>query len=142
MRLMSSFDALLSHAIAKRAGVNPTDVETMDLLNTLGPMTAGELSRRTGLTTGATTRLIDRLARKGYVRRTPDESDRRRVVIEPIEENLAPLQALFDPVIERMNAAWATFSHEELASILDFVRKSNAAVAEANAELRSALPQA
>ncbi len=139
---MSSFDALLSHAIAKRAGVNPTDVETMDLLNTLGPMTAGELSRRTGLTTGATTRLIDRLARKGYVRRTPDESDRRRVVIEPIEENLAPLQALFDPVIERMNAAWATFSHEELASILDFVRKSNAAVAEANAELRSALPQA
>src|SRR5438128_11934236 len=56
MRLMSSFDALFSQAVAERVGMHATDIETMDLLNTLGPMTAGELAERTGLSSGATTR--------------------------------------------------------------------------------------
>jgi DNA-binding MarR family transcriptional regulator len=57
----------------------------MDLLNTLGPMTAGELAGRTGLSSGATTRLIDRMERAGYVRRRSDEHDRRCVIVEPVE---------------------------------------------------------
>src|SRR5919109_4895952 len=84
MRLMSSFDALFSQAVAERVGMHSTDIETMDLLNTLGPMTAGELSERTGLSSGATTRLIDRMERAGYVRRRPDQHDRRCVIVEPV----------------------------------------------------------
>ena len=137
MRLMSSFDALFSHAVAERAGVHATDIETMDLLNTLGTMTAGELSERTGLTSGATTRLIDRLVRKGYVRRKADETDRRRVLIEPVYEDMGELAELYEPLGERLREFWVSLTPEELRIILDFVRRSNAAIAAANAEIRA-----
>jgi DNA-binding MarR family transcriptional regulator len=135
---MSSFDALLSHAIAERVGAHATDIETMDLLNTLGTMTAGELSRRTGLSSGATTRLIDRLVRKGYVRRVADESDRRRVLIEPVYENLGELGALYRPLMDGMLEVISGFSDDQLATVIEFVRCSNACVSQVNASLRAA----
>ncbi|MTE11306.1 MarR family transcriptional regulator [Nocardia sp. CT2-14] len=58
----------------------------------------GELAARTGLTTGPTTRLIDRLEQAGYMRRVPDANDRRKVLVEPVgrpadlDRMLAPRQ--------------------------------------------------
>lgn len=137
MRLMSSFDALFSHAVAERVGMHNTDIETLDLLNVLGPMTAGQLSASTGLSSGATTRLIDRLERAGFVRRVPDEADRRRVFIQPIYERMASVAGLYRPMADRLAKVWSEFSDDELEVVLRFARESNAAVAEANAELRS-----
>jgi DNA-binding MarR family transcriptional regulator len=137
MRLMSSFDALLSHAIASEVGMHNTDIETMDLLNIFGPMTAGELSARTGLSSGATTRLIDRLERVGFVRRTQDAADRRRVIIELVPENLDELMQLFGPLTEKLDALWGSYSDEQLSTIIDFARRSNQIVREENARLRA-----
>jgi DNA-binding MarR family transcriptional regulator len=137
MRLMSSFDALFSQAVAERVGMHSTDIETMDLLNTLGPMTAGELSERTGLSSGATTRLIDRMERAGYVRRRSDEHDRRCVIVEPVQENLGEIGACFQPLADGLIEFWSTFSDEELDTIIEFVRQNNAVVAELNARMRA-----
>jgi len=137
MRLMSSFDSLFSQAVAERVGMHQTDIETMDLLNTIGPMTAGDLSERTGLTSGATTRLIDRLERVGYVRRRHDQADRRCVVIEPVPENLEELGALFQPMADVMAELWSKLGDHELDVITDFVRRNNSAVAEINARMRA-----
>ena len=46
-------------------------------------MPVGRLGELTALTTGATTRMVDRLEQAGYVRRVPDPADRRRVIVEP-----------------------------------------------------------
>jgi DNA-binding MarR family transcriptional regulator len=137
MRLMSSFDSLFSHAVSECVGMHQTDIETMDLLNTLGPMTAGELSARTGLSSGATTRLIDRLERAGFVRRCADATDRRRVIIEPLPENLGELAALFQPLAQEMDDMCAGFTPEELTVIIKFLRGSNTVTAKANARLRA-----
>jgi DNA-binding MarR family transcriptional regulator len=137
MRLMSSFDALFSQAVADRVGVHSTDIETLDLLNVLGPMTAGRLSQLTGLSTGATTRLVDRLVRAGFVRREPDDQDRRRVIIAPVPENLGDVGKLYVPLMEKLGAVWASFSDDELAVILRFAQNSNNAVSEANAIVRA-----
>jgi DNA-binding MarR family transcriptional regulator len=136
MRLMSSFDALFSQAVAERIGMHSTDIETMDLLNTLGPMTAGELSRRTGLSSGATTRLIDRLEHAGLVRRSPDAADRRRVIIEPAYENLDELAVLFALMADGIAKILSSYSAEQLDAFLEFITRCNALVAELNAELR------
>src|SRR5574341_698607 len=133
MRLMSSFDSLFSQAVAERVGMHQTDIETMDLLNTLGPMTAGELSERTGLTSGATTRLIDRLERVGYVRRCADSKDRRCVIIEPVSENLDKLAALFQPMLDTMTEVWSQLQDHELDVVIGFLRRNNTALAEINA---------
>ena len=140
MRLMSSFDSLFSHAVAERTGMHSTDIETMDLLNVLGSMTAGRLSQMTGLSSGATTRLIDRLVRAGLVRRVADPADRRRVHIEPIEANLQAIGEMYTPLADALGRTWASFTDEELAVILRFVRESNAVVASENARLRGREP--
>ncbi len=42
-------------------------------------MSAGELAEATGLSSAATTTLLDRLERKGFVQRERDTVDRRKV---------------------------------------------------------------
>lgn len=65
--------------VAARLGINRTDLRCLDLLHETGTMSAGPLAVGSGLTTGATTRMLDRLERIGYIRRLPDREDRRRV---------------------------------------------------------------
>ena len=136
MRLMSSFDALFSQAVADRIGMHPTDIETLDLLNTLGPMTPGILSQRTGLSTGATTRMIDRLERAGYVRRQP-AADRRSVIIVPRWENLDAVAELFAPLADGLAEVWSEYEDDQLDLFAEFLRRSSARVAEVNARLRA-----
>jgi len=57
---------LHAQAGAKACGLGATDLYALNILELSGPMTPGELAARTGLTTGPTTRLIDRLAKDGY----------------------------------------------------------------------------
>jgi DNA-binding MarR family transcriptional regulator len=62
--------------------VSDSDVEALEMLLDSGSATAGRLAELMGLTTGAVTRVIDRLEQGGYVRRIPDPADRRRVIVE------------------------------------------------------------
>ncbi|WP_328402254.1 MarR family transcriptional regulator [Nocardia sp. NBC_00403] len=63
---------LHARAGAKALDLGATDLYALNILELTGPMTPGELGARTGLTTGPTTRLIDRLEHAGYVRRSAD----------------------------------------------------------------------
>jgi DNA-binding MarR family transcriptional regulator len=124
---VSSLSVLFSQAVAERVGMNPTDLETLDVLHRSGPIPAGRLAELTGLTTGAVTGLVDRLERRGYVRREPDPSDRRRVIVRPLPENAArDLGPFFASIGQAMNELAARYGDEELAVILDFMRRAGA----------------
>lgn len=69
-------------AVADYLNVSRTEARCMDVLHQAGPMTAGRLAQHTRLTTGAITKITDRLADLGYVRRASDPRDRRRVIVE------------------------------------------------------------
>ena len=87
-RHLATATILFHQAIADRLGMHLTDHKCGDILVQTGPITAGELAERTGLTTGAITGVIDRLEKAGYVRRVKDPDDRRRVIIEPLAERI------------------------------------------------------
>jgi len=99
-----------------------TDLRCLDIVCRAGPITAGELAERTGLTTGAITGVIDRLENAGFVRRAKDPTDRRRVVIEPftdkMEREIAPL---FESIARLMADLCARYSTRELAVVRDFI---------------------
>jgi len=97
MRRSSAAGVLHGQAIAKRVGVNSSDLECLDLILLNGPSTAGDIARRTGLTSGAVTGLIDRLERLGLVERTADAQDRRKVLVRVREDKIAPIGELFAP---------------------------------------------
>jgi DNA-binding MarR family transcriptional regulator len=75
---------ILLHELAcRKASVSAADQSFLLLFSRYGTMTAGELARRTGLTTGAITGVIARLKKSKMIRRTFDPADRRKVILEP-----------------------------------------------------------
>ena len=76
------------------------------------------------LTSGAVTGLIDRLERAGFVRRTPDPHDRRKVFVEVLPDRMATLDALFVPVNEAMTALLRTYPPQDLERFADFLEKA------------------
>ncbi len=116
---------MFHQAIADRLGLNITDHKCAGILMRSGPISAGELARRTGLTTGAITGVIDRLERAGFARRAPDASDRRKVMIEP---DLKKIQRKIVPLFDSMGRSAAQFLKRytalELTLILDFAVRS------------------
>src|SRR5437870_4375562 len=81
---VSGQSVVLSAIIAEKFGLAPSDLECLGFLQLEGPLTAGRLAELTGLTTGAVTRMIDRLEAGKYVRRRDDPADRRRVGVSRI----------------------------------------------------------
>jgi DNA-binding MarR family transcriptional regulator len=123
-------------AVAERLGMSSTDFTGLTLLLTRGPLSAGALAEHTGLTTGAITGLVDRLEQGGWVRRTPDPDDRRRVIVEPILEKVADMRPLLDPMLRDTALVEARFDDRQLAAILAFVEESTAVLAHHVRELR------
>jgi DNA-binding MarR family transcriptional regulator len=82
-RQFSDATVYMHEAIAKKVGLSGTDHKYLGILIQRGAMTAGELAKLTGLTTGAVTGLVDRLEKKKLVKRQFDQEDRRKVLIVP-----------------------------------------------------------
>jgi DNA-binding MarR family transcriptional regulator len=114
----------LNEAIAEALGVGLTDLQCLQFLNRQGPATAGELARRVGRTTGAVTRMIDRLERGGFVRRVPSRTDRRSVRVEPTPEGLRRVLRQYDDIVARGRATLASYPDEQVAALLGFIRAS------------------
>jgi len=72
---------LWASSVAKYVGIQPTDLFAIALLLETTTATAGKLMETTGLSSGATTAMIDRLAATGIVVRESDPDDARRVIV-------------------------------------------------------------
>jgi DNA-binding MarR family transcriptional regulator len=120
----SDATVLFHTALARLLDLNPTDYKTMSLLERLGPLSAGELARHTGLASASVTDLIDRLERKGFVRRTSDPADRRRVVIAPIAARLAEARRHFESPARSLAALYRDYGTGELAVIAKFLSRN------------------
>lgn len=116
---------VLFHAtIAGRLGLNPSDEKALSVLQRMGPLSAGEIAGHTGLATATVTNLIDRLEKKGFVRRVRDPKDRRRVMVEPSAERVAEAERLFRATSQSLARLFDTFSNEELRLIADFLSRN------------------
>lgn len=124
LRRSSAAGVLLSQAVARRVGVNSSDMECLDLILIDGPASAGEIGRRTGLTSGAVTGLIDRLERKGLVERVADPRDRRKVVVRARPDKLGRIAAMFKPMTAAMADLMNRYTKEQLQMIAEFTERS------------------
>src|SRR5215469_9975661 len=99
-RKMSTQTVFLHQAIAQSFGLNATDTKCLDLIlnGPDGSVTAGWLSERTGLTTGAITHILDRLEKRGFIERVRDTEDRRKVFIRVKPESLKPMIPKYEAI--------------------------------------------
>jgi DNA-binding MarR family transcriptional regulator len=129
----------MDEAAGRAMGINATDGRCLDILDRRGRLSAGELAEAAGLTTGAVTAVVDRLAAKGYVSRVADPGDRRRVLVEVTEKQLEAAWRLYGP-LGKMATAWlGERSDAELRLLIEFNRVSREINERRAAEIRAEL---
>src|SRR5690242_6188191 len=106
--------------VGRVLGVNPVDLRCLDWLSETS-LSPSRLAEATGLSAAATTSMIDRLERKGLVRRVPHATDRRQTVVEMTEQGHALSWQLYGPLVEAGIPLLAPFDTGELASMRDYL---------------------
>ncbi|WP_282943420.1 MarR family transcriptional regulator [Paenibacillus sp. RC67] len=137
MRGLGTRTVLYQQNVAASLGLYNNDYISIDILHEKGPITAGELSKLTGLTTGSVTALIDRLEKNGFVRRQHDPNDRRKVIIVPLYENKEEVSNTYLPLHSEMVKLASTYTDEELELITQFLGKASAVLDEQIHQLSS-----
>jgi DNA-binding MarR family transcriptional regulator len=129
-------------AVADRIGLPVTDLQCIGALSESGPLTSGQLAELMGLTTGAITRVVDRLERDGYVRREPDPSDRRRVILHLEPGRADELTGYYRRLGERWHDQIGRYDDAQLRFLLGFVRYGRQVAADETEQLRAVTPHA
>lgn len=121
MQAYQRSNAEFDDEVGRLLTLNPADLRCLDWLSERR-MSAGDLSRATGLSTAATTSMIDRLERKGFVRRVRGEADRRQVMVEMTEEGKERVWLLYGPLVTEGAGLFTRFSADELANMVELVK--------------------
>ena len=125
---------LVTHAFAELHGLHATDlhalIEVMDAEGRGDPTTPGRLGEALGLSSGATTAVIDRLERLGHLRRVRTGADRRRVYLHYDEEGMELAKEFFAPLHERIYRVVWEFTEEEIAVAHRFLTAATDAAAD------------
>jgi DNA-binding MarR family transcriptional regulator len=94
-------------------------MECLRLLFLKGVSTPSELARHTGLTSGATTAMLDRLEKAGLIERQPNPDDRRGTLIVPAKSSAEKTAAWFESARKAQDELVSSYSESELEIISD-----------------------
>ncbi|CAK6470300.1 MarR family winged helix-turn-helix transcriptional regulator [Peribacillus castrilensis] len=128
---------LFQQNMAQKIGVSHTDLKSAEILNETGPITAGELSKITGLSTGSVTALINRLEKSGYVKRERDQLDGRKVMIMPIPERQEQIKSHYQSLSMATKELCSAYNEQELILINQFVEEITKIMDKENNKLMS-----
>jgi len=125
-RELSTTSIFFHQSIAGKLGLNVTDTRCFEWMSrySQGPLTAGDLARATGLTTGAVTGILDRLEKAGLVERYRNAIDRRKVFVRPQPEALQRVGRLYEGLAAASLKHASHYSTKELELIKDYLEGS------------------
>lgn len=103
-----------------------------------GPLSPRDLTAALGIHPATLTGVLDRLERGGWVTRSPDPSDRRKLLIDVRRERAGELLRLYSPMNRSVAQLCASYRLDQLEVIRDFIWGLAKAGSEAAAALRSA----
>ena len=110
---------MFRNAMSEWAGLNVTDMECLRLLFQKGIATPSELARFTGLTSGATTAMLDRLEKAGLIERRPNPDDRRGTLVAPTKSSTEKVASWFQAARKAQDELISSYSEGELEIISD-----------------------
>jgi DNA-binding MarR family transcriptional regulator len=140
LRDMSVQLALLNHQVSGRLELKGNDLECLDLLDRLGPLSPSALARRAGLHPATMTGILDRLERGGWIIRDRDTDDRRGVAIRTVRGRSADLLRLYAGMNASMDEICAGYSGDDLELLAGFLRRTAAAGLAAAEQLADGRP--
>jgi DNA-binding MarR family transcriptional regulator len=129
-------DATQRHdeAVGEIFGLGPAERLALSLL-WQGPQTASAIARHTRLTPAAVTALIDRLEKRGFVRRLSDSTDRRKVLVEAAEATLRITAEAYTPLQKAGEKSLNRYTEEQLRVVAEVLNDSMKIQEQVTAEL-------
>ena len=114
---------LYRNIIFEKLGVNGTDMECLGFLLSKRISTPTGLAKYTGLSSGATTAMLDRLEKGGFIERRPNPDDRRGTLIFLAKSGAEKVAPWFAPVGKAQDALISNYSEKELELISGFFER-------------------
>jgi DNA-binding MarR family transcriptional regulator len=127
--------ATLQRRVGARLGMRDADLECYNLIHNEGPLTPGDLARRTGVHPATMTGILDRLERGGWIARTREEGDRRATRVSALKGRNRELFDLLAGMNSDMDDVLHDFSPAELRIIASFLTRTVTAGRHASEEL-------
>lgn len=121
LRALSTVQDRLDQYAMHRFGVNRTDLRALDLIGQAGVISPTALAVALGMSTGATSTVLDRLEAAGYARREPDPDHRRRTLVRQTARAEELGETIFAPVIRGTLSEAAAYPDSALVSISQFL---------------------
>lgn len=126
---------LLGRHVSAKVRLKETDLDCLDLISRSGPITAGALSKATGIHAATLTGIVDRLEADGWVVRARDEADRRAVYIEANPKRLRAVFRLYAGMTAAVDDICSGYSQAHLRVIADFLHRTLEAAQGAAADI-------
>jgi DNA-binding MarR family transcriptional regulator len=111
---------LYRNMIFEELGVNVTDMECLGFLFNKRIASPTELAKYTGLSSGATTAMLDRLEKGGFIERRPNPDDRRGTHIVLAKSGAEKVAPWYAPVGKAQEELISNYSEKDLQLIADF----------------------
>jgi len=128
--------SILTDKIAQAAGLNPRDLDVLDVVVHDGGLTPKQLAERTGIHPATLTGVLARLYDEGWVTRTRDPIDGRSVLIQLEPTRVAQLEVLYAPANELLGQTFDRLTPAHASAILPFLANVTAAAKYASQQLR------
>jgi DNA-binding MarR family transcriptional regulator len=116
-RIVRAID-LHSHHLVERFRVTGPQLVALQELARLGQVPVGVLARKVRVSHPTMTGIVDRLEKRGLVRRTRDTEDRRRMTVSPTEDGLRLLDSAPSPLQDRFRSEFSKLEQWEQTHML------------------------
>lgn len=111
---------IVNDRVAMAAGLNPRDLDILDVIDRDGPCTPSHLSERTGYHRATLTGILSRLVKDGWLVRDSNPEDGRSARLTP-SNRFAELREFYAPVDEassELATSLSSHDRERLAEVL------------------------
>lgn len=116
---------ILNDEVAARAGLNPRDLDLLDVIDREGPCTPGHLVERTGVRRATLTGVLARLEAAGWILRERDAADGRSAQVgssarfDELRELYREADAHVERVVDGLDPALRRALPEVLRALID-----------------------
>jgi DNA-binding MarR family transcriptional regulator len=118
---LTDVSGLLPHALARRTGLSESELHSLrHLLG--GPLGPNDLARTLGVTSAASSGIVDRLEARGHVSRQPHPTDKRRTVVVISDSGRSEVLAEMRPMFEGLVAADSQLTDEQRTIVDAYLR--------------------
>ena len=111
---------IVNDRVAMAAGLNPRDLDILDVIDRDGPCTPSHLSERTGYHRATLTGILSRLVKDGWLIRDSNPEDGRSARLT-ISDRFAELRKIYAPVdaaSSELATSLSSHDRERLAEVL------------------------